>query len=92
MIILGLNILHGDSAACLIRNGKLLSAAEEERFVRIKHASNFPINAVKFCLDANNINIDDVDFITFNTKFNYNFFSKFFFLIKNIFKFRIIAK
>jgi carbamoyltransferase len=91
MIILGLNILHGDSAACLIREGKLLSAAEEERFVRIKHASNFPINAVKFCLDANNINIDDVDFITINTKFNYNFFSKFFFLIKNIFKFRIIA-
>ena len=91
MIILGLNILHGDSAACLIREGKLLSAAEEERFVRIKHASNFPINAIKFCLDANNINIDDVDFITINTKFNYNFFSKIFFLIKNIFKFRIIA-
>ena len=91
MIILGLNVLHGDSAACLIREGKLLSAAEEERFVRIKHASNFPINAVKFCLDANNINIHDVDFITINTKFTYNFFSKISFLIKNIFKFKIIA-
>lgn len=91
MIILGLNVLHGDSAACLIRDGKLLSAAEEERFVRIKHASSFPFNAVKFCLDTNNINIGDVDFITINTKFNYNFFSKLFFLIKNFFKFRIIA-
>lgn len=91
MIILGLNILHGDSAACLIRNGKLLSASEEERFVRIKHASNFPINALKFCLEANNINIHDVDFITVNSKFTYNFFSKIFFLIKNIFKFRILA-
>ena len=45
MIILGLNILHGDSATFLIRKGKLLSAAEEERFVRIKHASNLPIHA-----------------------------------------------
>jgi carbamoyltransferase len=90
MIILGLNILHGDSAACLIRDGKLLSAVEEERFVRIKHASSFPINAVKFCLEANNVNIHDVDFITINTKFSYNFFSKIIFLIKNIFKLRII--
>jgi carbamoyltransferase len=79
MIILGLNVLHGDSAACLIKDGKLMSAAEEERFTRVKHCSEFPINAINFCLSANNINIKDVDYITVNTKFSYNFFNKFFF-------------
>jgi carbamoyltransferase len=84
MIILGLNVLHGDSAACLIKDGKLMSAAEEERFTRVKHCSEFPINAINFCLSANNINIKDVDYITINTKFSYNFFNKFFFFLKNI--------
>lgn len=87
MLILGLNIIHGDSAACLIRDGKLLSAAEEERFVRIKHSSNFPINAINFCLKDNNVNIEDIDYITINNKFTYNFFNKLFFVFKNLLKF-----
>jgi carbamoyltransferase len=91
MLILGLNINHGDSSACLIRNGKLLSAAEEERFVRIKHTSNFPINSINYCIKINNINIKDVDYITINNKFSYNFFHKFFFLIKNITKFKFFS-
>lgn len=86
MLILGLNVLHGDSAACLIKDGKLMSAAEEERFTRIKHTSEFPINAIKFCINANNINIQNIDYITINSKFYYNFFYKIFFLFKNIFK------
>jgi carbamoyltransferase len=87
MLILGLNIVHGDSAACLISDGRLLSAAEEERFVRIKHSSNFPINAINFCLKNNNVNIEDIDYITINNKLTYNFFNKLFFLFKNLLKF-----
>jgi len=86
MLILGLNIVHGDSAACLIRDGRLLSAVEEERFVRIKHSSNFPINAINFCLKNSNVNIEDIDYITINNKLTYNFFNKLFFLFKNLLK------
>jgi carbamoyltransferase len=91
MIILGLNLLHGDSSACLLRNGKLLSAVEEERFTRIKHSSEFPINAIKFCLKVNNINIQDVDYISINTKSTYNLLSKIYFSFKNIFNFNLFA-
>ena len=83
MIVLGLNLIHGDSAACIVKDGKVLSAAEEERFTRIKHSSQFPFNSIKFCLKANGINIKDVDYITINIKFKYNFIYKFFFFFKN---------
>ena len=81
MIILGLNIFHGDSAACLVVDGKLKSAVEEERFTRIKHSSEFPFNSIKFCLEDNNINLKDVDYISVNFNFRYNFFSRAFFLL-----------
>lgn len=87
MIVLGLNLTHGDSAACIVKDGKILSAAEEERFTRIKHSSQFPFNSIKFCLEANNINIKNVDYIAVNTKFTYNFIHKIFFLLKNILNF-----
>ena len=66
MIILGLNIFHGDSSACILRDGKLLSAVEEERFTRKKHWAGFPINSIKFCLNENNITLSDVDHICVN--------------------------
>ena len=50
MYILGLTTM-GDSAASLIKDGKLIAAAEEERFSRKKHHSGFPFNSIKFCLD-----------------------------------------
>lgn len=84
MVILGLNLFHGDSSACLIKNGTLIAACEEERFLRIKHSSEFPINAIKFCLKVGNLNIQDVDFITINSKKSYNFFYKILFILKNI--------
>ena len=85
MIILGVNSRHGDSSACLIKDGKILSASEEERFVKIKHCSHFPVNSIKFCLKENNIDIKEVDYIAINTKFSYNFINKVFFILKNIF-------
>ena len=62
MIILGVNNMHDASAALLI-DGKLIAAAEEERFVRIKHRKGFPVQAMRYCLEAGGITINDVDVI-----------------------------
>ncbi|MDC1179447.1 carbamoyltransferase C-terminal domain-containing protein [Candidatus Pelagibacter ubique] len=84
MIILGINYKHGDASACLIKDGKLLSAIEEERFVKIKNYSYFPINSIKYCLAENNTSIDEVNYITVNSNQTYNFFTKIIFVLKNL--------
>lgn len=66
MIILGLNAFHGDSSACLMVDGKLVAAAEEERFRRIKHWAGLPTEAIRYCLDAGRIAITEVDRIAIN--------------------------
>lgn len=85
MIVLGLNFKHGDASACIIKDGKLLYAAEEERFTKIKNCSQFPINAIKFCLTSSNIGIEEVDYVTNNSDPNYNLFNKIIFFLKNIY-------
>ena len=85
MIILGINYKHGDAAACIIQDGKLKSAVEEERFTKVKNCSHFPINSIKYCLSVNNLTIDDVDFITVNSQIKYNFLHKFIFVFKILF-------
>lgn len=87
MIVLGLNLRHGDTSACIIKDGKLLSAVEEERFTRVKHCSHFPINSINFCLNQNNISMDEVDYITHNSSWFYNFFPKIIFFSKHIIKY-----
>lgn len=62
MYILGLTTL-GDSAAALIKDGKLVAAAEEERFSRVKHHSGFPYKAIQFCLDQAGITLKDVEHV-----------------------------
>ena len=84
MIILGLNYHHGDSSACILEDGKILSAVEEERFTGIKHCSDFPINSILYCLNENNIKKNQIDFIGINRKRNYNFFNKLFFISKSL--------
>ncbi len=64
MIILGINAYHGDSAACLIKDGEIICAIEEERIRRIKHWAGFPSESIKFCLQYAGITIADVDYIT----------------------------
>jgi carbamoyltransferase len=86
MIILGLNIYHGDSAACIFKNGYLVVAAEEERFTRVKHSAGFPISAVNFCLESLGIKIDQVDFIAINRNPKLRFISKLLYFLKNKFK------
>ena len=62
--ILGLNAYHGDSSACIYRNGVLIAASEEERFRRIKHWAGLPTEAVDFCLKEAGIPLTRVDAIT----------------------------
>src|SRR6266446_3154573 len=63
MIVLGINAYHGDASAAIIRDGKLIAAAEEERFNRIKHCAGFPTEAVRYCLREAGIGIEDVDHV-----------------------------
>lgn len=76
MIILGLNAFHGDSSACLVVDGKLVAAAEEERFRRIKHWAGLPTEAILYCLDAGGITIAEVDHIAINRDPSANFMRK----------------
>ena len=68
MYILGISAFYHDSACALIKDGEILSAAQEERFTRKKHDSSFPKNAVNFCLNFSNISLQEVDFIVFYEK------------------------
>jgi len=76
LIILGLNAYHGDSSACLVVDGKLVAAAEEERFRRIKHWAGFPTDAVRYCLTAGGITIDQVDHVAVNRNPSANLLKK----------------
>ena len=66
--ILGISAFYHDSAAALIIDGKIISAAQEERFSRKKHDSSYPFNAIKFILENSKINISDLDHIVFFEK------------------------
>ncbi|MCG3175527.1 MAG: Decarbamoylnovobiocin carbamoyltransferase [Candidatus Omnitrophica bacterium] len=66
MIILGLNAYHGDASACLVRDGVLIAAAEEERFRRIKHWAGLPSRAVSYCLSEAGVRLEQVDHIAVN--------------------------
>ena len=68
MKILGISAFYHDSAAALIVDGKIVCAAQEERFTRIKHDFSFPLNSIKFCLDFSKITINDLDFVVFYEK------------------------
>ncbi len=67
-LILGLNAYHGDSAACLIRDGQLVAAAEEERFRRIKHWAGLPTRSIDYCLAEGGVSLGDVEHIAINRK------------------------
>ena len=67
MNILGLNAYHGDSAACLLRDGRVIAAAEEERFRRVKHWAGFPSRSIAWCLQEAGITLGDIDCIAINS-------------------------
>ena len=66
MFILGINAYHGDSSACLIKNGALIAAVEEERFRRVKHWAGFPSEAIRYCLAEAKIGLGDVAHVAIN--------------------------
>ena len=66
--ILGISAFYHDSAACLLRDGEIIAAAQEERFTRKKHDFDFPANAVQFCLDRAGIAASDLDYVGFYDK------------------------
>ena len=66
--ILGLSAYYHDSAACLVRDGEIIAAAQEERFTRKKHDHCFPVNAVKYCLHEAGIAASDLDHVVFYDK------------------------
>ena len=68
MYIFGISAFYHDSAACLIHDGKIIAAAQEERFTRKKHDYRFPTNAVNYCLNSAKIKSNDIDIIAFYDK------------------------
>ena len=72
MNILGINAFHGDASACLIQDGQLIAAVEEERFNRIKHWAGFPAKSIQYCLAAANLKPHQLDHVavSYNPKAN----------------------
>lgn len=68
MYVLGISCYYHDSSAAIIKDGKLVAAAQEERFTRKKHDTSFPIKAIEYCLKSQNISINEVDHIGFYEK------------------------
>ena len=68
MKILGISAFYHDSAAAIIEDGKIIAAAQEERFTRKKQDASFPANACKFCLDYAGFSIDELDAVVFYDK------------------------
>jgi len=84
MYILGINAYHGDSSACILKDGIVIAASEEERFRRIKHWAGFPSEAIKFCLGEANIDITQVDYITISRDPSANIHKKILHAAKNL--------
>ena len=68
MYILGISAYYHDSAACILKDGKIIAAVQEERFTRKKHDQDFPLNAIKYCLEQANIDADELEIISFYDK------------------------
>ena len=68
MYIIGISAFYHDSAACIIKDGEILAAAQEERFTRIKHDASFPKNAILYCINEANISVGEVSNIVFYEK------------------------
>jgi carbamoyltransferase len=75
-LVLGINAYHADAAACIVRDGTLVAAAEEERFRRIKHWAGFPSLAIAYCLQEAKIGLSDVTHAAINRNARANFTRK----------------
>lgn len=85
--ILGINAFHGDSSACLIQDGVLIAAAEEERFRRVKHWAGFPSKSIMYCLNEAGIRLENIDHIAINQESNANLIEKITYVLTKLPKF-----
>ncbi|HYM62862.1 MAG TPA: carbamoyltransferase C-terminal domain-containing protein [Thermoanaerobaculia bacterium] len=76
MIILGINAHHADASAAVVIDGRLLAAAEEERFRRVKHWAGFPLHSIEYCLREARVALNDVDHVAVNRDPNANLLKK----------------
>ncbi len=81
-VILGVNAYHGDSSACVLVNGKLVAAAEEERFRRIKHWAGFPSEAIRYCLSEARARLSDVSVVAVNSDSSTRMLERLAFMLK----------
>ena len=89
-LILGVNSFHADSSACILRDGQLLAAAEEERFNRVKHWAGVPVEAVRYCLQEAGATLGDVSVIAVNSDPYANFTRRVQYTLRNHPGFRLI--
>jgi carbamoyltransferase len=68
MNILGISAFYHDSAACLVRDGEIVAAAQEERFTRVKHDFEFPKHAIEYCLKSQGLSVADINYVAFYDK------------------------
>ena len=66
--ILGISAFYHDSAAALIKNGKIIAAVQEERFSRKKHDASYPFHSVEYVLKEGKLNLSEVDYVVFYEK------------------------
>ena len=76
MYILGINAYHADSSACLLKDGTLIAAAEEERFCRVKHWAGFPSYSILWCLKQGNIKLENINYVAYNQDAKANLIQK----------------
>src|SRR3989338_9022042 len=74
--ILGINAYHGDSSACVVIDGKLVAAVEEERFRRVKHWAGFPSESIRYCLKEAGLVSKDIDHVALNRNPSANLLKK----------------
>lgn len=82
--ILGINAYHGDAAAAIIRDGRLIAAVEEERFNRVKHCAGFPTHSIAYCLQVAGIKIEDVEHVGISRNPSANLYKKILFAARRI--------
>jgi len=81
MYVLGINAYHGGASACLIKDGQLIAAAEEERFKRVKYWAGFPVEAIRYCLAEAGITAYDLDHISISRNPSANLHKKLLFAL-----------
>ena len=68
MKILGISAFYHDAAACIVVDGEIIAAAQEERFTRKKHDLSFPVNSINYCLSQSKMVSTDIDYVVFYEK------------------------